>query len=159
MTKKGEGGEKGSFASHPHIRMTIPPHHDVKIALLQPIHQSRSPGSFHARRRKQDLLHGLMTHSLLRVWQIDVRCVWRGILVIVHEGFVVFVVFKRSRYAECKARQGKEIFDGGYEVHAAVAGEGVGAGGGAEIVLHVDDEEGGVECHGDGIWGGNVERL
>lgn len=75
--------------SHPSIRVRVPTDHDIEVALLESIDYLSSPGPFYATFLDRHLLHSLMTHPLLRVWEINGRFEWLT-LVVVSEGLGIF---------------------------------------------------------------------
>lgn len=106
--------------------MHIPANDEIEIALLEPIDQLRPPGPFDTALSQQHLLHRLMTHPLLRVWEIDVRFMRRGALVVMRQGQVVIGYLVQRRYPHREARHGQQLFDGRYEIHT-VAENGIRA--------------------------------
>lgn len=99
-----------------------------------------------------------MAHPLLRIWEINMRFMWRGVLVIVREDLVMVWDLHQGRYAHCKARHGKQLLDRGYKIHA-VAGDRNEAMGRAELVLHVDGKKSWFESHKEETWLVKVEAL
>ena len=51
---------------------------------------------------------------------------WRSTLVVVCQDLVTFMDLTQGRYAHCKPRHGKQLFNGAHEIHA-VAGTQTGA--------------------------------
>ena len=100
-----------------------------------------------------------MAYPLLRIWKIDAQITWLSAIVVVCHGFMIIRDLTQGRYTHCKALHGKQLFDGGYEIHAVTENRKDASRAGAVIVLHVNDKKRWFESHDEEMWFVKVEML